>query len=136
MSKKVCLTNIVYIPALLLLLAPSIYFFGSVLVASMKPSEDCSFVPLFMAFGIIFSVFAAGVLMNLVFSGLYHRTEKRIFAFFSAILDLPASGAGLLIGTSLLTDGTPGIIRAAFLIFGVASGICFIINLSHLLRRN
>lgn len=135
MGRKVTLAEIVYAPLLLIFLAPAVYLLGSAYVASMQPSGDCSFVPLFVALGIILSVFAAGILINLFSLSLYLRTEKRIFAFFSAVLDVVSASACAIIGIVLLSDGAPIGMRIAFVAIALACASCFVINVLRLFRK-
>lgn len=135
MVRKVTLSEIVYTPLFLIFLLPTVYLFGSVYVASMQPSGDCSFVGLFVALGIILGVFALGILLNLFSVSLYLRTEKRIFAFFSAVLDFISASVGTLIGIELLSDGAPIGMRIVFVAVALACGACFVINVLRLFKR-
>ena len=135
MGRKVTLAEIVYKPLLLIFLAPAVYLLGSAYVASMQPSGDCSFVPLFVALGIILAVCAVGILLNLFSVSLYIRTKKRIFAFFSAIFDFVSVSANALIGIVLLSDGAPIGMRIAFVAIALACASCFVINVVRLFRK-
>lgn len=135
MGRKVTLAEIVYMPLLLIFLVPTLYLFCSVYIASMQPSGDCSFVGLFVALGIILAVCAAGILLNLFLIGLYLRTEKRIFAFFSAIFDFVFATVGALIGIVMLSDGAPLGMRIMFIAVALSCTACFIINILRVFKR-
>ena len=135
MGRRVTFAEIVYKPLLLIFLAPAVYLLGSAYVASMQPSGDCSFVPLFVALGVILAVFSAGILINLFSVSLYLRTEKRIFAFFSAVLDVISASAFAIIGIVLLSDGAPIGMRIAFVAIALACASCFVINVLRLFRK-
>ena len=135
MGRKVTFAEIVYKPLLLIFLAPAVYLLGSAYVASMQPSGDCSFVPLFVALGVIMAVCAVGILLNLFSVSLYLRTKKRIFAFFSAIFDLVSVSANALIGIVLLSDGAPLGMRIMFVAIALACAACFVINVVRLFRK-
>ena len=135
MGRRVTFAEIVYKPLLLIFLAPAVYLLGSAYIASMQPSGDCSFVPLFVALGIILSVFAAGILINLFSVSLYIRTKKRIFAFFSAIFDFVSVSVNALIGIVLLSDGAPIGMRIMFVAIALACASCFVINVLRLFRK-
>lgn len=135
MGRKVTLAEIVYTPLLLIFLAPAVYLLGSAYVASMQPSGDCSFVPLFVALGVILAVCAVGILLNLFSVSLYLRTKKRIFAFFSAIFDLVSVSANALIGIVLLSDRDPLGMRIMFVAIALACAACLVINVVRLFRK-
>ena len=135
-NRKNTLAKIVYIPLTAIFLIPAMYLLGTAYIASMQPSSDCSFVPLFVALGLILGASALGMIFNLEFGSLYVRTGKRIFAFFSAVLDLIASGASGLIGFSLLSDGAPAAMRAIFLVICGATALCFITNVIRLFKKD
>ena len=135
MGRRVTFAEIVYKPLLLIFLIPAVYLFGSAYIASMQPSSDCSFVPLFVALGIILAACAGVILLNLFSVSLYIRTEKRIFAFFSAVFDLVSVGVNALIGVELLSDGAPTGMRIAFIVIALASSVCLVINVFRLFRR-
>ena len=135
MGRRVTLAEIVYKPLLLIFLIPAVYLFGSAYIASTQPSGDCSFVPLFVALGIILAACAAGILLNLFSVSLYLRTEKRIFAFFSAIFDLVSASVNALIGIELLADGAPLGMRIMFIVIALACAACFVINVVRLFRK-
>lgn len=135
MGRKVTFAEIVYKPLLLIFLAPAVYLLGSAYIASTQPSGDCSFVPLFVALGIILSVFAVGILLNLFSVSLYIRTKKRIFAFFSAIFDFVSVSVNALIGIKILSDGAPIGMRIAFVAIALACASCFVINVLRLFRK-
>lgn len=135
-NRKNTLSKIVYTPLTVVLLIPAVYLLGTAYIASMQPSGDCSFVPLFVALGLILGVSAVGGIFNLEFGSLYVRTGKRIFAFFSAVLDLIASVASGLIGFKLLSDGAPVAMRVMFLAVCGACATCFIVNVIRLFKKN
>ena len=135
MGRRVTLSEIVYKPILLIFLLPAVHLFGSAYVASTQPSGDCSFVGLFVALGIILGVFALGILLNLFSVSLYLRTERRIFAFFSAVLDFISASVCALIGIELLSDGAPVGMRVVFIAIALACGACFVINFLRLFRK-
>lgn len=135
-NRKNMLSKIVYTPLIVIFLIPAGYLLSSAYIASMQPSGDCSFVPLFVALGIILGMAALMMVFNLEFGNLYVRFRKRIFAFFSAVLDLIASGASGLIGFSLLSDGAPAAMRAIFLVICGATALCFITNVIRLFKKN
>lgn len=135
MGRRVTLAEVVYMPLLLIFLLPAGYLLGSAYIASMRPSGDCSFVPLFVALGIILGVFAVGILLNLFSVSLYLRTEKRIFAFFSATLDLISVTACALVGIVLLLDGAPLGIGIMFIALALVCAVCFVINILRLLGK-
>ena len=135
-NRKNTLAKIVYTPLIVVFLIPAVYLLGSAYIASMQPSSDCSFVPLFVALGIILGVAALMMVFNLEFGNLYVRFGKRIFAFFSAVLDLIASVVSGLIGFSLLSDGAPAAMRAIFLVICGATALCFITNVIRLFKKN
>ena len=135
MGRKVTFAEIVYKPLLLIFLAPAVYLLGSAYVASMQPSGDCSFVPLFVALGVILAVCAVGILLNLFSVSLYLRTKKRIFAFFSAIFDFVSVSVNALIGIKILSDGAPIGMRIAFVAIALACASCFVINVLRLFRK-
>lgn len=135
MGRKVTFAEIVYKPLLLIFLAPAVYLLGSAYVASMQPSGDCSFVPLFVALGVILAVCAVGILLNLFSVSLYIRTKKRIFAFFSAIFDFVSVSVNALIGIKILSDGAPIGMRIAFVAIALACASCFVINVLRLFRK-
>ena len=135
MGRKVTLAEIVYTPLLLIFLAPAVYLLGSAYIASMQPSGDCSFVPLFVALGVILAVCAVGILFNLFSVSLYLRTKKRIFAFFSAVLDVISASACAIIGIVLLSDGAPLGMRIMFVAIALACAACLVINVVRLFRK-
>ena len=135
MGRRVTFAEIVYKPLLLIFLAPAVYLLGSAYVASMQPSGDCSFVPLFVALGIILAVCAVGILLNLFSVSLYLRTEKRIFAFFSAIFDFVSVSVNALIGIELLSDGAPLGMRIMFVAIALACAACLVINVLRFFRK-
>ncbi len=134
-NRKNTLSKIVYTPLTLILLIPAMYLLGTAYIASMQQSDDCSFVPLFVALGLSLGAAAVGVIFNLEFGNLYVRTGKRIFALLCAILDLAAVGISGLIGTVLLSDGAPAAMRAVFLVVVGACTACFIVNVVHLFKK-
>ena len=134
-NRKNTLSKIVYIPLTAIFLIPAMYLLGTAYIASMQPSSDCSFVPLFVALGLILGASALGMIFNLEFGSLYVRTGKRIFAFFSAVLDLIASGVSGLIGFSLLSDGAPLAMRVVFLVVCGACATCFVVNVIRLFKK-
>ena len=135
MGRKVTLAEIVYTPLLLIFLAPAVYLLGSAYIASMQPSGDCSFVPLFVALGVILAVCAVGILFNLFSVSLYLRTKKRIFAFFSAVLDVISASACAIIGIVLLSDRDPLGMRIMFVAIALACAVCLVINVVRLFRK-
>ena len=135
MGRRVTFAEIVYKPLLLIFLIPTVYLLGSAYIASTQPSGDCSFVPLFVALGIILSVFAVGILLNLFSVSLYLRTKKRIFAFFSAVLDVISASACAIIGIVLLSDGAPLGMRIMFVAIALACAVCLVINVLRLFRK-
>lgn len=135
MGRRVTLSEIVYKPLLLVFLAPTVYLLGSAYVASIQPSGDCSFVGLFVALGIILGVFALGILLNLFSVSLYLRTERRIFAFFSALLDFISASVCALIGIELFSEGTPAGMRVVFIAVALACGACLVTNVLRLFRK-
>ena len=135
MGRRVTLTEVVYVPLLLVFLLPAGYLLSSAYIASMQPSGDCSFVGLFVALGVILSVCAAGILLNLFSASLYLRTEKRIFAFFSAALDLVSASVGAIIGIDLLSDDAPLGMKIMFIAVAVACAACFITNVLRVFRK-
>ena len=135
MGRRVTFAEIVYKPLLLIFLAPAVYLLGSAYVASMQPSGDCSFVPLFVALGVILAVCAVGILLNLFSVSLYIRTKKRIFAFFSAIFDLVSVSANALIGIKILSNRDPLGMRIMFLAIALACAVCLVINVVRLFRK-
>ena len=135
MGRRVTLAEIVYVPFLLIFLLISGYLLGSAYIASMQPSGDCSFVPLFVALGIIFAVCAAVILLNLFSVSLYLRTEKRIFAFFSAVFDFVSASVSAIIGIELLSDGAPVGMRIIFIAIAIACAACFVINVLHIFKK-
>ena len=135
MGRRVTFAEIVYKPLLLIFLAPAVYLLGSAYVASTQPSGDCSFVPLFVALGVILAVCAAGILLNLFSVSLYLRTEKRIFAFFSAIFDLVSVSANALVGIKILSDRDPLGMRIMFVTIALACAACLVINVVRLFRK-
>ncbi len=134
-NRKNTLSKIVYTPLTAVFLIPAMYLLGTAYIASMQPSGDCSFVPLFVALGLILGAVAVGMIFNLEFGGLYVRTGKRIFALLCAILDLAAVGISGLIGTVLLSDGAPAAMRVVFLAVAVACAACFVVNVVRLVRK-
>ena len=135
MGRRVTFAEIVYKPLLLIFLIPMVYLLGSAYVASTQPSGDCSFVPLFVALGVILAVCAAGILLNLFSVSLYLRTKKRIFAFFSAIFDFVSVSVNALIGIELLSDGAPIGMRIMFVAIALACAVCLVINVLRLFRK-
>jgi hypothetical protein len=135
MGRRVTFAEIVYKPLLLIFLIPAVYLFGSAYIASMQPSSDCSFVPLFVALGIILAACAGVILLNLFSVSLYIRTEKRIFAFFSAVLDFVSASVSAIIGIELLSDGAPVGMRIVFIAIALACAACFVINVVHVFRK-
>ena len=136
LNRKNTLSKIIYTPLIFVFLIPAVYLIGAAYIASIQPSENCSFVPLFVALGLILGASALGMIFNLEFGSLYVRTGKRIFAFFSAVLDLIASGASGLIGFSLLSDGAPAAMRIIFLAISAATATCFVVNLIRIFKKN
>lgn len=136
MKKKFCLTYWVYIPLLVVLLIPIVYLFGAAYFSRFQPGSDCSFVPLFVALGIIFSVAAGAVLLNLLFKWIGRKTGKKIFLIPCILIDAIVCVANALIGTSLLSDGSPLLMRAIFLAAALAAAICMIINFAELFKKS
>ena len=132
---KNALYKIVYIPLLLLFLLPAGYLLSSAYSASMQPGDDCSFVGLFIALGVILSACAGVILLDLFSTGLYLRTEKKIFAFISMVIDFVLSGVSAIIGIELLSDSSPVGMKIAFLAVAVACAACAVVNVGRLVRK-
>lgn len=135
MKKKFCLTYWVYIPLLVVLLIPVVYLFGTAYISSLQPGSDCSFVPLFVALGIIFSAAAGAALLNLIFKWLGRRTGKKICLIPCILIDAVFCTANALIGISLLSDGSPLLMRGIFLAVALAAAICMIVNFAELFKK-
>ena len=133
--KKTNMTRIVYIITLILFIIPVVYLFGSVIIAFIQQPDDCSFASLFIVMGVVFSIFAGAALLNLLFEKMYCKTETKIFALFSSVIDLAFLSGAILISTLLLADGTPALIKAIFVAFGAAYGACFLIHVVKFVKR-
>ena len=131
MKKKFCLTYWVYMPLLVVLLIPVVYLFGTAYISSLQPGSDCSFVPLL----IIFSAAAGAALLNLIFKWLGRRTGKKIFLIPCILIDAVVCAANALIGISLLSDGSPLLMRGIFLAVALAVAICMIVNFAELFKK-
>lgn len=135
MKKKFCLTYLVYTPLLVVFLIPAVYLFGTAYFSSFQPGSDCSFVPLFVAFGIIFSVAAGAALLNLIFKWLGRRTGKKICLIPCILIDAVVCAANALIGISLLSDGSPILMRGIFLAVALAALVCMILNFAEFFKK-
>ena len=135
MKKKICLTYWVYIPLFVVLMIPIAYLFGTAYFSRFQPGSDCSFVPLFVALGIIFSVAAGVVLLNLIFKRLERKTGKKILLIPCILIDAIVCTANALIGVSLLSDGSPLLMREIFLAVALAAAACMVVNFIELFKR-
>ena len=135
MKKKFCLTYWVYTPLLVVFLIPAAYLFGTAYFSSFQPGSDCSFVPLFVALGIIFSVAAGAALLNIAFKWLQRKTKKKIFLIPCILIDAVTLAANGLIGISLLSDGSPLLMRGIFLVVALATLICMILNFAEFFKK-
>ena len=136
MKRKFCLTYWVYTPLLVIFLIPAVYLFGTAYFSSFQPGSDCSFVPLFVALGIVFSVAATVALLNIAFKWLQRKTKKKIFLIPCILIDAVTLAANGLIGISLLSDGSPVLMRGIFLVFAFAAATCAIANFAELFKRS
>ena len=135
MKKKFCLTYWIYTPLFILLMIPTVYLFGVVYFSRFQPGSDCSFVPLFVALGIIFSIAAGAVLLNIIFKWLFRKTEKKICLIPCILIDAIVCTANALTGVDLLSSGSPMPMRGVFIALALAAAVCMIVNLAELFKK-
>lgn len=135
MKKKFCLTYWVYIPLLVVFLIPAVYLSSVAYIASFNPGDDCSFIGLFAALGIVFAVASGIITLNIVSKWLFRKKEKRIFLIPCILIDAIVCTANVLIGISLLSDGSPLLMRGIFLAVALAAAICMIVNFAELFKK-
>ena len=139
MKGKNVLSKILYYPLLGVFSVSAVYLLGSAYIASATPpssgQSDCSFVPLFVALGIILAVFCGAILLNLLFGDLYFRTGKRVFALLSSVFDAVLAGVAFLIGSGLVSDRASAVIGAIFLIYGSGCAVCFAADVVRVFKK-